>query len=70
MAKGTLTKTRTVLDVLAAGTHSPQIPFSDQDDGYRSHTLYFDRQVWEDMGRPLTITVTIEPGDKLNREEL
>lgn len=28
--------------------------------------LEFDHDRWEEMGHPRTITVTIEPGDKLN----
>lgn len=32
----------------------------------RRHMLTLDGNVWNDMGRPETITVTIEPGDKLN----
>lgn len=30
------------------------------------HTLPFE--TWEDMGSPMTITITVEPGDKLNKE--
>lgn len=32
----------------------------------RRHIVIVDADVYEDMGRPDTITVTIEPGDRLN----
>lgn len=32
----------------------------------QAQTLTMNRRVWEDMGRPDTITMTIEPGDRLN----
>ena len=31
-----------------------------------THTVYVERVAWRDMGEPDTITVTIEPGDRLN----
>jgi hypothetical protein len=31
--------------------------------------LTFERQRWEDMDRPQQITVSVEPGDKLNEVE-
>lgn len=33
---------------------------------YHEHRMSVD--MWEEMGRPMTITVTIEPGDLLNDE--
>lgn len=30
------------------------------------HVVVVDKDLWADMGRPKVITVTIEPGDKLN----
>jgi hypothetical protein len=32
----------------------------------RLHAIGIDRKVWEEMGSPEVITVTFEPGDKLN----
>ena len=32
----------------------------------RQTVVELDRNVWVDLGRPTTVTVTIEPGDKLN----
>ena len=31
-----------------------------------THTVYVERVAWRDMGEPDVITVTIEPGDRLN----
>ena len=36
---------------------------------HRLHEFKMDKSVWEDMGSPETITVTIEPGDALNERE-
>lgn len=30
--------------------------------------LALTREVWEDLGKPSQITMTIEPGDKLNED--
>jgi hypothetical protein len=38
------------------------------DDG-RFHHVRLDEDVWQDMGRPDTVTVTIEPGDQLNHDK-
>lgn len=43
---------------------------SDDDADYILHEKHKMRgDIWEEMGRPDTITVTIEPGDKLNEQE-
>ena len=41
------------------------------DDTYGPYaaTLYLSGEDYLDMGRPPTITVTIEPGDRLNNED-
>jgi hypothetical protein len=57
-------KTRTVLD-RAPGTATF---LQDEDLLGRKHVVSLDHDVWEDMGKPETITVTIEPGDLLNQE--
>lgn len=44
---------------------SPIVVFTDEDDLY-SHRL--DWLDWVDLGRPDTITVTVQPGDLLNDE--
>lgn len=44
------------------------IPFDCDADG-RDHHFFLDKTVWEDLGSPETITVTVEIGDKLNEEE-
>jgi len=38
----------------------------DKDEELRRYELKMDKDVWEDMDNPDTITLTIEPGDKLN----
>lgn len=37
--------------------------YGDEDD---PDYLNISREVWEDMGKPQTLTVTIQPGDLLN----
>lgn len=70
-----LTKTRFVLvkpGGYTKGHNVEQIFFAyeaDGDETTRMHELQMDLGVWRDMGGPETITVTIEPGDKLNEEE-
>lgn len=41
------------------------VPPDDRHTGART-CLLFDRLVWDDMGQPDTITVTVRPGDRLN----
>lgn len=41
-----------------------------QEDVTRDHHFYVDKQVWEDMGRPEIITVSVVPGDALNDREM
>lgn len=69
-----LTKTRTVLQhngTVARHTadveRGPVFDSADEDGG-RLTVLTLDQSVWEDMGSPHEITVTIEPGDLLNVE--
>lgn len=35
-------------------------------DSAEEHSFIIGQDEWNDMGSPLTITLTIEPGDKLN----
>lgn len=49
-------------------TNGPRVRFSrerDEDDDVPD-TVYLRREMWEDMGRPETITMTVKPGDHLN----
>ena len=41
---------------------------NDDDDNVARRIQLLD-DTWDEMGRPLEITVTIEPGDRLNDEE-
>lgn len=65
----TLIRTQVVIRrVIGAGMESPRVIFSREpdEDGDLPHTHYLPRDVWEDLGRPDAITVTIDPGDLLN----
>lgn len=58
-----LTKHQAVLDMVYATNESVCMraqPFDDYP------MVTFTRQAWEDMGEPQTVTVTVEPGDRLN----
>ncbi len=62
-----LTKTTTVLRYHGRNADSAWFrPVTDSGDPGRSHVLYVDRDVWGDMGEPQLLTITIEPGDRLN----
>lgn len=66
-----LTKTVAVLSratMRAAITdHVGFMAFPDSDDErVRMHHVAVDAEVWRDMGEPDVVTVTIEPGDRLN----
>ena len=73
---GELTKTTTILEIPVGwkkGSHSQQQFFrhpapEEEGEVIVWHELQLDKRVWEEMGRPEKITVTIEPGDKLNEE--
>ena len=60
-----LSKTRTVLDRYAGRVYIAEGSLDDPESG-RGYMLTLDQDVFEDMGRPETITVTIVPGDHLN----
>lgn len=60
-----LEKTQTVM-VIDPNTRimvGNRVPFVSEE---RGHHLHIDKEVWTDMGLPDTVTLTIEPGDKLN----
>lgn len=66
-----MTKTQTVLSIpegWSKGVNRGQVFFGQEgtDEDTRQHEMYLDRQVWEELGSPTTVTITIEPGDKLN----
>lgn len=71
MAKVILLKTTTVLSRATvrdpANAFISFLQFPDADDGLVcAHAVSVDVEVWRDMGEPDVITVTIEPGDRLN----
>jgi hypothetical protein len=66
---GDLTKTTTVLQRFDDRRHPGRLGFrhlGDVEEELRSHLVFIDPAVWRDMGEPSVITVTIEPGDRLN----
>lgn len=73
MSKNLLGKSQVIMSLSTKTRRFPSetIPFDceapDEDDEfYLRHQFFLHHQVWKDMGSPETITVTIEPGDKLN----
>lgn len=67
-----LEKQRKVLQVAIINIPDGQVTFGHEDeesvDGWALH-YGMSTDDWEEMGAPDTITVTIEPGDKLNDGE-
>lgn len=55
-----LTKQRLVLEFL--WRIDEKVAYGDEEQRY----WYIDPGAWEDMGKPEKITLTIEPGDRLN----
>lgn len=66
MSDVVLTKTVTVLEHRSYGVYAT--PMEDEVDSDRFHLLRLDADVWNDMGKPVVITVTIQPGDHLNAQ--
>ena len=67
-----LMKTRSVLEHQPHAGSPELVVFTgpnDEGDESRGHILSVNREVWDEMGSPEAITVTIEPGDLLNGEE-
>lgn len=61
----TLQKTKTVLSLQVVSPDG--IPFANQDeDGQVGPVVVLTPEVWEDMGKSDVVTVTVEPGDRLN----
>lgn len=58
-----LTKTQVVLEQVNDDPDDTTMLFCGED---TPNTVIIGRDVWEDMGEPEKITVTIEPGDLLN----
>ena len=64
-----LTKTETVMHAFPRAGGNPSRWYTcpiDPDAPTRDHLVAIDTDLWEDMGCPETITVTIRPGDHLN----
>lgn len=62
-----LSRTRTILHRAPDGDDSGQWFRATDEDTHAYHRrVYIDHNTWDDLGRPDTITVSIEPGDTLN----
>lgn len=72
-----LMKTRTVLEFqslydgsgmrpIFAPTLDDSLDSEGRFDSARRTSVSLDSDVWQDMGRPESITVTVRPGDRLN----
>jgi len=61
-----LTKTTRIMELTGAG--NSRITFSqyDEETGFMLSRTQMKRELWEDLGKPEVVTMTIEPGDKLN----
>lgn len=69
MTTGSLSKTQAVLH-RADAEYNTYVKFTYQNDEpepeIRVNVLLLDSDLHKEMGEPDTITVTVEPGDKLN----
>jgi hypothetical protein len=64
-----LEKTRKILDRVTLKSGITVLCFEQRSEENESlSAVYISRTDWVDMGRPETITMTIEPGDKLNND--
>lgn len=61
-----LTKTTRVVELTGAGNRLITFSQWDEDDGDVTTKVVLRRESWVDLGRPGVITITVEPGDKLN----
>lgn len=61
-----LEKTQQVLMLDDSGPTNVTFNNYDDDLGFSKSILKIDRDTWLEMDRPTTVTITIEPGDKLN----
>lgn len=59
-----MTKSEVVLDLFDGDDAYDDVHF-----GSDSHAIFLPSGTWKDMDRPNKVTVTIEPGDRLNTEE-
>lgn len=68
-----MTRTRFILEIpkgWTKGRDASKVYFqrTEADEDMRQHEMYLDKSIWEKMGSPETITVSVEPGDTLNEE--
>lgn len=63
MAATVLTKSVLIMDFVWQVDEKVTFQYGDEDDPL---WFFVSTQSWEDMGKPRSITVTIQPGDLLN----
>lgn len=61
-----LSKTRALLHRRAEYPSPIFYPLHNEGDGARLHHLQLDPIIWDEMGNPDTVTVTVEAGDTMN----
>ena len=61
-----LTKTQTVMEFDLVDSGHVYFSSKDDDTSDRLRGFNMEENDWNDMGSPLEITVTVEPGDRLN----
>lgn len=61
-----LTKTRSALRLVENPSTVARFAREKEEPDERDCQVTLDREVWDDMGSPVVITVTVEPGDQLN----
>jgi len=66
MTTPTLTATRTVLDRAPDHRSPTEAAFERLDEDGNRRTLIVERQTDIDLGSPDQVTITVEPGDRLN----
>jgi hypothetical protein len=64
-----LSKVRTVLPIKVDATSGAVFAEPEGDPTYSVEAVSLPRDIFEELGRPSFITVTVEPGDLLNNEE-
>lgn len=67
-AKSVLTKSATVLDYAGVVGDGVKFTYTDDDTGEVTKGLVLPWADWTDMGQPVEVTVTIEPGNTLKEQ--
>ncbi len=67
------TKKELIFDISPTIDHATSnaifFEYREEDTGFVSHSVVLPRKGWNDLGCPYRITVTLVPGDQLNKKE-